>query len=131
MRGRGNKLIRQAGLILGIGLAYAIFAVRTGWYLPCPIHAITGLYCPGCGVTRMCVALLRLDLPGAWRANPILMLLAPVLVGLLLKLGAAYVCTGRVWPTQGENILVWAVVGVLLVFGVLRNLPGFVALRPG
>ena len=53
-----------------------IFVVGRGLY--CPFWKFTGLLCPGCGVTRMCLALLRLDLAGAWRANPALLLALPV-----------------------------------------------------
>lgn len=130
MRGRRNKFIKRASLILGIGLAYALFCGITKWYLPCPFHAVTGLYCPGCGVSRMCMSLLRLDLHGAWRANSALLLLAPLLGGLLLKQGWAYVRLGRSRATRGESALTWAMAVLLLGFGILRNLPGFAVLLP-
>lgn len=131
MKTRGKKLLTRAGLILGIGLAYALFGSLTGLALPCPFHALTGLWCPGCGVSRMCLALLRQDFAAAWGYNPGLMLLSPPLAGLLLKLGAGYVRTGRTAPTRGESALIWAMAAFLLAFGVLRNLPGLEALAPG
>ena len=78
---------------------------------------LTGLQCPGCGVTRMCLALLRLDVSGAWKANPVLLLLLPLLGGLLGYRAVVYVPTAR-WET-----LVWSgMAGVLLLWGVWRNI---------
>lgn len=32
------------------------------WFPPCPFYALTGFYCPGCGMTRAVAALARLEL---------------------------------------------------------------------
>lgn len=120
-----------AGLILGIGLAYALFCRLTGLAIPCPIHLVTGLWCPGCGATRMCLALLRPDLKAAWRANSGLLALSPVLVLLWVRLAARYIRTGAAKLTRGENALVWCMVVLLLAYGVARNLPSLAFLAPG
>ena len=107
---------------MAIGLAYALFCGLTGLSLPCPFHALTGLWCPGCGMTRMCLSLLRGDLSAAWASNPALMVLLPVLAAVLGRMGAGYVRTGRTRPTRGESALIWAMATGLLLFGVWRNL---------
>ena len=44
--------------LLGMaGLLYGIFVSYTGLAIPCLFRKVTGLLCPGCGVTGMCVAL--------------------------------------------------------------------------
>lgn len=127
---RALRLAGWAGLILGIGLAYALFVHLTGWGVPCPFHTVTGLWCPGCGVTRMCLSLLRLDLRGAWRANPGLLLLLPFLLALLASLAWRYGKTGRMALSRLQSAAVWAMVGLMLLYGVLRNLPWFPGLAP-
>lgn len=124
MRSRTLRLMRGLGLLLAAGLAYAAFCLVTGWSIPCPFHLLTGWNCPGCGVTRMCLALLRLDLAGAWQANPGLMLLLPFLAVLLLSLAVRYIRTGRGLPSPGEQKLIWCGVAYLLLYGLLRNLWG-------
>lgn len=119
---RLKRLLLLAGLILGIGLAYAVFVRLSGLSIPCPFHAVTGLLCPGCGVTRMCLALLRLDFAAAWEANPVLLLLLPVLAALLLRQAVRYVKTGRSTLSRGESALVWGMAAVLLLWGIARNL---------
>ena len=55
-----------AALLLG-GCAYAMLCAHLGYGVPCLFHSITGLQCPGCGVSRMFLCLLRLGLavPGS------------------------------------------------------------------
>lgn len=131
MRTRAVKLLTRAGLIGAVGLAYALFCARTGLALPCPFHALTGLWCPGCGASRMCLALLRGDVSAAWGYNPALMSLLPVLAAVLARMGFRYVRAGEARPARGESVLIWAMALALLVFGALRNLPGFATLSPG
>lgn len=119
------RLLAWAGLVLGAGLAYAHFCRLTGLAVPCLFHLVTGLQCPGCGATRMCLALLRLDFAAAWAANPGLLLLLPFLCVLLGRMGWRYVVRNKVRLTRGENALIWCMVGCLLLYGLLRNLPRF------
>ena len=119
-RQRLLSLLRGVGLLLCVGLAYALWVGITGLAVPCPFHALTGLLCPGCGVTRMCLALLRLDFLGAWQANPVLLLLSPVILGLLVWRGAVYVKWNR-RVGHGENLAWIALVVILVAWGVARN----------
>ena len=70
----------------------------------------------------MCLALLTLDLSAAWAANPVLLLLLPVLAALLARQAARYVKTGRSAFSRGESALVWGMAAVLLLWGIARNL---------
>ncbi len=51
---------------------------------PCMFHAMTGLYCPGCGGTRAVRALLRGDVLMSFQYHPLVPYMAAV---LLLQLG--------------------------------------------
>ena len=96
-----------------------------GLLIPCPIRLITGFKCPGCGVTHMCAALLRLDISAAFAANPMILLLSPVLVAFFLPAFWGYLKTGRFCLGHVQNIVVWICIFLLLAFGAVRNiLPG-------
>ena len=109
---------------------YALWVGLTGRGPACPIQAALGLWCPLCGASRMGLALLRLDLPGALRANAVL--LALLLPGTIWGAVHAvrYVRTGDGSVRRWERALLWGAVGVLLAGGVLRNLPAVAFLAP-
>ncbi len=92
-----------------------------GSYGFCPVHALTGGWCPFCGALRATHDLLRGDLAGAWSMNPLWVLGLPALAAAWLRWtlrggDPAANRPGRAWPA-------WSVVGVVMAFGVLRNVP--------
>ena len=121
---RVRKLLLSALGLLALGLGYAAFIHLTGWAVPCLFRQMTGLKCPGCGVTSMCLALLRLDFAAAFRWNPGLMALSPFLGALIALLIARYIRTGSWRPGRWQTACLWAMLGLLLVWGVVRNVMG-------
>lgn len=80
-------------------------------------------------MTHLCMRLLRLDFAGAAGENLAAALLAPLwLAGILIR--ALWNPTWFSKGSRAENILLWGSVAVLLLFGVLRNLPGLEFLLP-
>ena len=111
--------------------AAARAAVRGVCAVGRPYRARPGVPHPcGAWASRMGLALLRLDLPGALRANAVL--LALLLPGTIWGAVHAvrYVRTGDGSVRRWERALLWGAVGVLLAGGVLRNLPAFAFLAP-
>jgi len=122
-RQRLCRLSTALVVVGALGLGYALWVQLTHLSVPCPFHAVTGLLCPGCGVTRLCLALLRLDAAAAWQANPVLLALLPLLGGMLGYRAVVYVCRGHV-PTARWETLVWSGMAVvLLIWGIVRNIP--------
>ncbi len=104
---------------------------RGGWYPECAFHGATGLWCPGCGLTRGAYRLLHGDVAGALGSNPFLPVIA-VLVAVgwwswwqasLGRSGRPLI--GRIRPAGWSALVV-----AFLAFGVLRNLAPFAALAP-
>ena len=92
-------------------------------YPSCWVHALTGLYCPGCGGTRALHALLHGELRQAVDFNAMIVLLAPAVLGwcfLLLYRALRY---NRIrLPAIPGRVLAGAVL-TAVAFAVLRNLP--------
>ncbi len=58
-----------ASAILAICVLYGILYALTG--RGCPIKFLTGVSCPGCGMTRACVCLAKGDIRSAWDFHPL------------------------------------------------------------
>ena len=121
MSARAKKVIAGALILLAIGALYALFIHLTHWWIPCVFRFITGFKCPGCGVTGLCVALLRLDFAAAFRANPAIFCLLPLMALTAARMIYLYIRYDK-RRDKFTQIAVYFMIGVLLIFGVLRNI---------
>jgi hypothetical protein len=65
--------------IAAAGLGYLLL-VPNEYKIPCVFNYATGLQCPGCGLTRASLAILRGDIPAAFNFNE-LIFTAPIFAG--------------------------------------------------
>ncbi|MFY9947795.1 MAG: DUF2752 domain-containing protein [Candidatus Sulfotelmatobacter sp.] len=95
----------------------------SGLFPPCPLHYLTGWYCPGCGSLRALHQLLHGNLSAAWALNPLTVLLLPFLVYGLTS-HAINEIHGRHLP-QPFLPAAWirALCAVIVLFGIARNIP--------
>ena len=101
----------------------------TGSYPQCVLYSLTGIYCPACGGTRAAYDLMHGDVAGAFARNPAVPVL---LVAVLLWVGYR-VTYRRRHGSAAPVVPAWVPVGIAvaaLVFGVLRNIPGWDWLSP-
>lgn len=122
------RLLRVLALWLGLlalGLCYGAAVSRIGFGIPCVFRSITGLLCPGCGVTHMALCLLHGDVLGAFSANPMVLMLLPVLMILAFRITWRYLVSGQKRLTQWENRVVIGMIVLLIGFGAVRNLAFF------
>ena len=116
------RLLYGGGVLLVLGLGYAVWVRLTGLSVPCLFRTVTGWQCPGCGATRMCLALLRWDWVDAWDANPVLLLMLPVLAIVGVRLAVRYVQSGSTAGSKWEIALLWVMFALMIGWGVARNL---------
>ena len=124
-----RKNLITSAVVLAIGFGYYLFTQLTHLYLPCPFWKLTGYVCPGCGVTRFCISLIHLDFAAAAGHNLALAVLLPVwLTASLIRLMFRPKCLAK--NGIAFRILTWGSIVLLLIFGILRNLPQFSFLLP-
>ena len=116
-----SRPLRRGSLLVAAGLAYYAFASVFGG-IPCPFRLVTGLKCPGCGITTMILALGRGDVGTALAANPFLLVTLPVPVGLFLRQAWLRAAGRRFGRAENTLCLIYAL--LLVGWGVVRNLPG-------
>jgi hypothetical protein len=130
------RRVAAPALVVG-GLAAATLAlhvrdphVQNSWGL-CPLWGMFGLYCPACGGLRAVNDLSNGDLLGAARSNVVLVALVPVVVWVLARwLAAAWRGQSYRPAVVGSRTLGIGLAVALVVFTVLRNLPGMALLHP-
>lgn len=118
-------------IIISVLIMYFILGQILDFYLPCPVHFLTGYYCPGCGVTRMIVSIIKLDFYQAFRYNPLLFLFIPVIITYLF-LQVRYETKGikNVMNEKRFNKGWFIMVIIFIIYGVLRNTTSFSFLAP-
>ncbi|MBV9928935.1 MAG: DUF2752 domain-containing protein [Acidobacteria bacterium] len=127
------SLLRDRRVALGVtALAAAqvacVAAGVGGW--PCPLKSATGIPCPGCGLTRASVALLRGDFASGLRAHafaPVLLVsLAALAVSALLPAARREAFAALVARFERRTKVAYVVLGALLLYWSVRLffLPG-------
>ena len=124
-------MVKRACWVAGIAMWLVlpvVFLYRHGpggpWFPGCLFHRMTGYLCPGCGMTRATYAALHGHLAAALRFNCFGVLLFPLgLLGVGLE-----VCgwvRGKPLPVslRFSRGVMWALIGAVLAFWVLRNIP--------
>lgn len=128
MKKRFFKVISMLAAILAAGIVY--YFISDFITLKCPLHFFTGIYCPGCGVTRMFVNMFHREIYKAFRSNCAVFLCLPFLAVFFLIRAYGYIKTGVPTYNTPMKIMATAMAALLLIFGLLRNIPQFYFLAP-
>ncbi len=123
-----EKLKAAAVLLVAFCFALVLFFFKPGSggiYPPCPFHALTGLYCPGCGTLRGLHQLLHGHFWAALDYNPLMVLSLPF-IGYYLASQVSILTRGRPLKAYFYPVwLIWTIFYVIIGYWVIRNLPWF------
>jgi hypothetical protein len=124
-----SSLLRDRRVSLGVtALAAAQVAAVSagvgGW--PCPLKSALGIPCPGCGLTRASVALLRGEFAAAFSYHafaPLLLLgLAAFAVAGVLPAAQRDAFAGLAWRVERHTRAAYVVLAALLLYWSARLL---------
>lgn len=109
-------------LAIAVVLLYILDPMTAGFSYRCPVKALTGLDCPGCGGQRAIHALLHLRFKEAIGYNPFLIIVAlyisaVIFIGLLR--GPRISKVRRI--ILGERVA-WLYIALMFTWTIVRNL---------
>jgi Protein of unknown function (DUF2752) len=120
---RGLAFAGLMATAAGLVVVKFVNPTSTSLFPNCPFHAMTGLNCPGCGVTRGIHALLNGDVLTALHFNLLLVIIIPALIyAIYIMVAVSFRGRPLTLPKQSPTV-VYIVLVIFLVFAVLRNLP--------
>lgn len=114
-----NKNIKYLGLFLFLGFTYANIVRYTFFCIPCFFNTLTGMKCPGCGITHMCLYLMRFDISNAFHANPFLFVSMPILLILIVL---NFFANSYVKDKFHLKRIAFAYSILLVLWGIVRNI---------
>ena len=97
-------------------------------HFKCIFKYFFGIYCAGCGTTRMIKSMFSLEFYQAFRYNPFMFILSILGLIYILYMIIIYIKKEEVKIPSFKWVIV--IVVLLFVYMLLRNLPGFEFLRP-
>ena len=118
-------------LILGLGLGYAVLITQYGIGFYCFIRYNTGIACPFCGLTRMCLAILRFifvnqdfsELVYAYSMNQFVIYMSPFFLYLVGSHVIHWVKTGNFKGIDKTDKVIFSlVIVVMIMWCVFRNI---------
>ena len=122
---RLKKVGLGCAVILTVGLAYLLICNKIGFGIPCIFYQITGLKCPGCGISRMCISLLKGDIYSAWGYNRGIMLMSPFIAYFIIREAYLYIRYDDLTLKKWERVLAIIIIVLLLLFDLVRNFYGW------
>lgn len=113
--------VKNVILFIFISLIYAGFVLYFHIGIPCIFHIITKLKCPGCGITHMYIAILKLDFLSAYYENQAIFILQPIIYHFIIKNIYSYIKEVQINYNKLELIMLYSCLIILILFGILRN----------
>ncbi len=131
MKKRLLNVILKIALCFFLLVGYFYLNKTIHFAIPCPIKKITGLYCPGCGITRCLFALLEGNIPKAFRANQLVFILLPFLIAYFIYYIYLYIAAKKDTILKKIPTFYYIILLIIvLAYGILRNIEYFSFLRP-
>ncbi len=103
------------GVLALLAVFYFFDPVATRFFPRCLLHVTTGLHCPGCGSSRALHQLAHGNVAAAFGLNALAVAALPALA----------LAAWRGGTTRWKPIWIWMVLFVVVLYGVLRNIPAY------
>lgn len=118
-----NKIL---ALLILLGVLIVLFTLKyinpsEVVLLPCWMHELTGILCPGCGLTRATYSILNLNFKEAFSYNALSFVVMPLL-GVIVIGYIYYLFTGKKLIVNIKKRYYISAVIIVLAFTIYRNI---------
>lgn len=98
-------------------LFFALAGLSVLFHYQCPILRLTGIICPGCGMSRAWLAALHLDFKQAFYYNPVFWFIPVIMLFILFDF--------RLFRKRMPNLLVVSLLCMVVMASYIVRLSGF------
>ncbi len=91
-------------------------------FLPCPVHFLTGLYCPGCGGTRAVLYLLRGNIKSSLIHHPAVLYMAISGAVFMGSQTISRITWGRTWAMRIRAVHIYILAGLYIFNFLWKNI---------
>lgn len=126
MKKRIFKVISYTILFLISIYLIIIFLENIGY--KCIYRELLNIYCAGCGITRMFKSIAHLNFYQAFRYNPLIFITLVLFIPYFIYRMYVYIRYGEFRILSVKVLIIFA--GILIVYMIIRNIPGFEYLIP-
>ena len=119
-----NRMIQTLAVIIGLVagiIVYVSFFTVTGIGVPCIFHSITGMLCPGCGMTHAMSSIAQGKLLEAIGYNALSLTVCPFLAMFLLVRAFKFIKTGQEEFSVIEILFLIICLVICVWYFLLRN----------
>ncbi|MCR5430030.1 MAG: DUF2752 domain-containing protein [Eubacterium sp.] len=123
-----KKILLIYLMVIASAVAIYAFLRITHISLECPVYQMSGIYCPGCGLSRCGLNFFKLDFYASFRDHP------GLFVGMVVWIViSVFAFVGKPKVFRDSKVLIrilYITLALYLIFSILRNIPGFEFLQP-
>jgi len=125
MKKRIYKVLLFNVLLFLVFITYYVINQKTNFYIPCVFRLITGLKCPGCGITHYLFDMVNLDFSSAFMDNPLVFIYLPLFLIYYVIGIYNYIKYNDRNKIMIPNYVSYILIIMALIFGVVRNIWNF------
>jgi hypothetical protein len=111
--------------IVIIFIAYYLISTKTNIYIPCLFRLVTGLKCPGCGITHYFFDIIHLDFNSAFMDNPLVFIYVPIFLVYYVISNYCYIKYNNRNKIVMPKLLTYCLLVIAILFGIFRNIWNF------
>lgn len=116
-----KKVIYTNILLFILLIGYYLLNKYLGFKILCPFNALTGLLCPGCGITRCLFSIINLDFKKAFYYNQLVFVFLPFFIIIYLYNTYDYICERKKPIKIPDKFGIFLII-LTILFGIIRNI---------